>query len=36
MRTDVENRMGGTPLMRAKEEKQEEPVRWLESIGVVR
>ena len=35
-RTDIEDPMGRTPLMRAKEENQQEVVRYLESIGVTR
>lgn len=35
-RIDVEDPMGRTPLMRAKEENQEQAVRYLESIGVIR
>lgn len=35
-RTDIEDPMGRTPLMRAKEENQQEAVRYLESIGVTR
>ena len=35
-KTDIEDPMGRTPLMRAKEENQQEAVRYLESIGVTR
>lgn len=33
---DIEDLMGRTPLMRAKDENQQEAVRYLESIGVTR
>ena len=35
-RTDVEDPMGRTPLVRAKEEDQEEAMRYLESMGVIK
>jgi ankyrin repeat protein len=35
-RTDVEDPMGRTPFMRAKDENQQEAIGYLESIGVTR
>jgi ankyrin repeat protein len=35
-RTDVKDLMGRTPFMRAKDENQQEAMRYLESIGVTR